>query len=89
MPCTPDYCDVHDYPVAPGGGWCRAVDAAYLRAQTMPRSGSHDEILAGAILRLGEIFERMEGRQPNWSPPQPAQTEPQRGQQQRRGGTPF
>ena len=86
MPCTPDYCDIHDYPVAPGGGWCRAVDTAYYRTQSMSRSGSHDEGLAGAILRLGDILERMEERQPNWSPPQPA---PQSKREQRRGGTPL
>ena len=85
MPCTPDYCDIHDYPVAPGGGWCRAVDAAYARTQIVPRSGSHDESLAGAFLRLTEILERMEERQPNWSPPPSA---PQR-REQRKGGTPL
>ena len=85
MPCTPDYCDIHDYPVAPGGGWCRAVDAAYARTQIVPRSGSHDESLAGAFLRLVEILERMEERQPNWSPPPVA---PQR-REQRKGGTPL
>jgi len=85
MPCTPDYCDIHDYPVAPGGGWCRAVDAAYARTQIVPRSGSHDESLAGAFLRLTEILERMEERQPNWSPPPSA---PQK-RPERKGGTPL
>ena len=86
MPCTPDYCDIHDYPVAPGGGWCRAVDAAYARTQIVPRSGSHDESLAGAFLRLVEILERLDdGRQPNWSPPPSA---PQK-RSERKGGTPL
>ena len=86
MPCTPDYCDIHDYPVAAGGGWCRAADVAYDRTQTSPRSGSLDEGLAEAFLRLSEILERMEDRrQPNWSPPQSAPQKPP----QRRGGTPL
>ena len=84
MPCTPDYCDIHDYPVAQGGGWCRAVDTAYFRSLNMPRSGSHDEGLAGAILRLGDILERMETQQPSWKPP--ASTPKA---QQRKGGTPL
>jgi len=85
MPCTPDYCDLHDYPVAPGGGWCRAVDTAYARTQTMPRSSSHDEDLAGAFLRLTEILERMEERQPNWSRPQASAP----AKRERKGGTPL
>ena len=84
MPCSPSFCDIHDYRVAPGGGWCRAVDAAYARTQTMPRSSSQDEDLAGAFLRLTEILERMEERQPNWSRPQAA---PQK--RERKGGTPL
>jgi len=83
MPCSPDYCDIHDYPVAPGGGWCRAVDTAYFRSQDMSRSSSHDEDLAGAILRLGDILERMEERQPKWSPPSTPQ------KRERKGGTPL
>jgi hypothetical protein len=50
----------------------------------MPRSGSHDEGLAGAILRLGDILERMEERQPKWSPPP---STPQK--RERKGGTPL
>jgi len=87
MPCTPDYCDTHDFPIN-AGGVCRAVDAAYIRTQNMPRSNSHDEDLAGAISRLGDILERMEARQPNWSPPQPA-PETRRQSKNRTGGTPL
>lgn len=83
MPCTPDFCDIHDYPVAPGGGWCRAVDVAYLRTQSMPRSGSHEEGLAGAILRLGDVLERMELGQPKPKPKLETRT------QSRQGGTPL
>lgn len=84
MPCTPDFCDEHDYRVAPGAGWCRAVDTAYLRTVRSPRSGSYDESLAGAIERLGDILERMERRtepptaRPYSPPPQP-----------KKGGTPL
>ena len=59
MPCTPDYCDTHDYPVAPGGGWCRAIDTAYYRSLNTPRSSSQNEDLAGAFLRLTAVLERM------------------------------
>jgi hypothetical protein len=88
MPCTPAGCDIHDYPVAPGGGWCLAVDAAHFAKLNMPRSNSHDEDLAGAILRLSDILERMEARQPKWSPPQPA-PEQRRQSKNRTGGTPL
>mgnify|MGYP003145201224 CR=1 FL=1 len=85
MPCTPDYCDMHDYDVAPGSGWCRAVDTAYLRSLDTPRSSSHDEDLAGAILRLGDILERMDRRlQPKTSFPSAPQQ-----RKERKGGTPL
>jgi hypothetical protein len=88
MPCSADSCDIHDYPVAPGGGWCRAVDTAYLRSQRTPRSGSHtDDDLAEAVTRLGDILDRMERRQSNWVPP-PASQQPPRTTQ-RKGGTPL
>ena len=86
MPCTPDYCDIHDYPVAPGGGWCRAVDAAYARTQNAPGLGSNNTDLDEAMFRLGDILERFEERQPNWSPPP---TAPQPKREQRKGGTPL
>jgi len=83
MPCTPDNCDLHDYAVHPGSGWCRAVDTAYYRSLHTSRSSSRtDEDLAGAILRLGDILERME-RQPKWSPPSTPQ------KRERKGGTPL
>ena len=85
MPCTPDSCDLHDYKVAPGSGWCRAVDAAhYFREAEMSRSSSrNNEDLAGAIWRLGDIVERMDRRQ-SWSPPAIQQKK-----EQRKGGTPL
>jgi len=85
MPCTPDYCDIHDYPVAPGAGWCRAVDTAYAR-RSEPRLSPRDEGLAEAILRLGDILERMEERgQPMNQSPSPSTPQPR----QRKGGTPL
>ena len=85
MPCTPDYCDLHDYRVAPGVGWCRAVDTAYARTLDVPRSSSHGEDLAGAFSRLTEMLERMEERQPNWSRPQASAP----AKRERKGGTPL
>ena len=87
MPCTPGYCDVHDYRVAPGAGWCRAVDAAYDIGRTAPRSDSSDEGLAGAIERLSEVLEGMVDRQPRRDAVAP-KAPPER-RQPRRGGTPL
>jgi len=86
MPCSPGFCDIHDYRVAPGGGWCRAVDSAYDIARTAPRSDSSDEGLAGAIERLAEVLEGMADRQPRRDV---APKAPPERRQPRRGGTPI
>ena len=89
MPCTPDFCNLHDYPVAPGGGWCRAVDTAYARSQNTPRLSSQNEDLAEAILRLSDILERMdEGRQPDKWPPRSSAPQP-KTREVRKGGAPL
>jgi hypothetical protein len=83
--CSEAFCDLHDYQINTSG-ICLRQDALR-RSRNAPRSGSHDEGLAGAIWRLGEILERMEERQPNWSPPPPAPQQPRTTQ--RKGGTPL
>ena len=83
--CSESFCDLHDYRINTSG-ICLRQDALR-RSEHMSRSGSHDnEDLAGAFLRLTDIVERMERRQPKWSPPQPA---PQPKREQRKGGTPL
>ena len=80
--CAESFCDLHDYRINTSG-ICLRQDALR-QSQNMPRLGSHDEDLAGAILRLRDILERMEeGRQPKWSPPPTAQ------KRERKGGTPL
>jgi len=84
--CSESYCNLHDYQINTSG-ICLRQDALR-RSGNAPRSGSHDEGLAGAILRLGDILERMEERQPKWSPPPPA-PQPPPPRTQRKGGAPL
>ena len=85
--CSESYCNLHDYRINTSG-ICLRQDALR-RSENTSRSGSHDEDLAGAILRLADIMERMEGgRQPKWSPPPPAAQQQPRTTQ-RKGGTPL
>jgi len=83
--CSEAFCDLHDYRINTSG-ICLRQDALR-RSANMSRSGSHGEDLAGAFLRLTDIVERMERRQPNWSPPPPAPQPTRR--EQRKGGTPL
>jgi len=84
MTCSPDFCDLHDYDVHPGSGWCRAVDVAYGRRQNKPRLDSHDGILAEAIFRLADVLDKSENRPTRYVPPTAAPKP-----QARRGGTPL
>ena len=82
--CSEAYCDTHDYQINTSG-ICLRQDA--LRQSSAPRSGSPDEDLAGVLLHLAEILERLERRQPHSLPAQAA-PEPRR-REQRKGGTPL
>ena len=85
--CSEAFCDLHDFQINTSG-ICLRQDALR-RSEITPRSGSPGEDLAAAIVRLGEIVERMERRQPKWSPPPTARPiEPPR-REARRGGTPL
>jgi hypothetical protein len=82
--CSESFCDLHDYQINTSG-ICLRQDA--LRQSSAPRSGSHDEDLAGVLLHLGEILERMERRQPQSLPTRAAPET--RRREQRKGGTPL
>jgi hypothetical protein len=45
--CTPDFCDIHDYPVAPGGGWCRRIDTLHRERQNATRVQALNEPYPG------------------------------------------
>ena len=83
--CSEAYCDTHDFRINTPG-ICLRQDALR-QSQDAPRSGSHDEDLAGVLLHLAEILERLERRQPQ-SLPTRAAPEPRR-KEQRKGGTPL
>ncbi len=86
MPCTPDFCDIHDYDVHPGSGWCRAVDTAHGRSQNKPRLDSQDGILAEAIFALLGYLESLEGGKSRHRPASPPVTQKP---EPRKGGTPL
>ena len=56
MGCTPSFCDIHDYRVAPGGGWCRAVDDAYNRSRG---NSGQSEDLSAVVQQLADVVERL------------------------------
>ena len=82
--CSASYCDTHDFRINTPG-ICLRQDA--LRQSSAPRSGSHDEDLAGVLSHLGEILERLERRQPQALPTRAAPET--RRNEQRKGGTPL
>ena len=56
MPCTPDYCDEHDFMVAPNSGWCRMEFAK------RGNEGGRVAVemgLSEAINRMGDLVEQL------------------------------
>jgi len=56
MPCTPEYCDEHDYMVASGSAWCRMEFAK--RASEGGRVAA-EMGLTEAIDRMGDLVEEL------------------------------
>tara|TARA_R100000306_G_C4337352_1_gene123444 strand:- start:543 stop:812 length:270 start_codon:yes stop_codon:yes gene_type:complete len=56
MPCTPDYCDEHDFMVASGSAWCRMEFAK--RANEGGRVAA-EMGLSDAIYRMGDLVEEL------------------------------
>ena len=56
MPCTTDYCDEHDFMVAPGSAWCRMEYAK--RANEGGRVAA-EMGLSEAINRMGDLVEQL------------------------------
>jgi len=87
--CSESYCDLHDFKINTRG-ICLRQDALRRSEQrfAMPRSDSHDEGLAGAILRLTEMLEGRQERQPRYEDAPREPTRPVR-RERRKGGTPL
>jgi len=86
--CSDAYCDLHDYRINTPG-ICLRQDALRRSVElSTPRSASHNEGLAGAILRLTEMLEGWPERQPR---PKATPREPDRParRERRQGGTPL
>ena len=88
--CTADYCDAHDFDIAPGSAWCRR-EHSLRGGGTSPRPASDDGRLAEALFALSDVLGAMIDResqpQPNASRPASGRPTTQR-QDRRRGGIP-
>ena len=83
MPCTTDYCDEHDYVVAPGSAWCRME---YAKRQNEGGRVAVEMGLSEALHRIGDLVEVMlEEKRERFKPRRQAEAKPQT----RRGGTPL
>ena len=88
--CTPDFCDAHDFDVAPGSAWCRR-EHSLRGGETSPRLDSDDRGLAEALFALSDVLDAMLDRKPQPQPntPRPASGKPTtQRQDRRRGGIP-
>ena len=86
--CTADYCDAHDFDVAPGSAWCRR-EHSLRGGETSPRLDSNDRGLAEALFALSDVLGAMLDRKPQPNTPRPATAKPTtQRQDRRRGGIP-
>ena len=90
--CTADYCDTHDFDMAPGSAWCRR-EHSLRGGGTSPRLDSNDGSLAEALFALSDVLGAMLDRKPQPQPqpntPRPASAKPTtQRQDRRRGGIP-
>jgi len=84
MPCTPDYCDEHDFMVAPNSGWCRMEFAK--RANEGGRVAV-EMGLTDAIYRMGDLVEELlEDRKARFKPRRQAEPETPKPNQPKEGG---
>ena len=84
MPCTPDYCDEHDFMVAPGSAWCRMEFAK--RANEGGRVAV-EMGLTDAIYRMGDLVEELlEDRKTRFKPRRQAEPETPKPNQPKEGG---
>ncbi len=84
MPCTPDYCDDHDYMVASGSAWCRVE---YAKRSSEGSRLASEMGLADAIYRMGDLVEELLTERKSRFTPRRQQTEAK--PPARRGGTPL
>ena len=56
MPCTTDYCDEHDFMVAPGSAWCRME---YAKRANEGGRVAVEMGLAEVIDRMGDLVEQL------------------------------
>ena len=83
MDCNADYCDEHDFMVAPNSAWCRMEFAK--RSSDGSRLASNVG-LADAIHRLGDLVEELlEDKKSRFQPRQQTNAKPT----PKRGGTPL
>jgi len=84
MPCTPDYCDEHDFMVAPNSGWCRMEFAK------RGNEGGRVAVemgLTDALYRIGDLVEElMEDRKARFKPRRQAEPETPKPNQPKEGG---
>ena len=84
MPCTPDYCDEHDFMVAPNSGWCRMEFAK------RGNEGGRVAVemgLTDAIYRMGDLVEELlEDRKARFKPRRQAEPETPKPNQPKEGG---
>ena len=84
MPCTPDYCDEHDFMVAPNSGWCRMEFAK------RGNEGGRVAVemgLSEAINRMGDLVEELlEDRKARFKPRRQAEPETPKPNQPKEGG---
>ena len=84
MPCTPDYCDEHDFIVAPNSGWCRMEFAK--RGNEGGRVAI-EMSLTDAIYRMGDLVEELlEDRKARFKPRRQAEPETPKPKQPKEGG---
>ena len=84
--CTPDFCDMHDYPVAAGAGWCRRIDALDAGRFQHQSSGGNGN-LAEVVEQLAHVVEQL-----TLNLPQDKQTAPRTRPERRsvrKGGIPI
>ena len=56
MPCTPEYCDEHDYMVASGSAWCRME---FAKRKNEGGKAAIEMGLTEAIDRMGDLVEEL------------------------------
>jgi len=84
MPCNPDWCDDHDFMVAPNSGWCRMEFAK------RGNEGGRVAVemgLTDALYRIGDLVEElMEDRKTRFKPRRQAEPEAPKPKQPKEGG---